>query len=220
MEKILSHPESGVEPLRVTHRKARRLSSRSVRRPSIRIRCGCCQETLIIDYDEILTNRPSLATLEIGGVMGTIGQWRTALLPLLQIPFDEKIGDYQKWCHFHAVLWGIALLEDAEIAEFCRFLYNLLEQPEKRFFFNALRRDSAFVHGQPSSRLNLLEKVEGRLHYLKFFDQPTRTRILALFTMEEEQTYFVLSSEDFERLRNHPPNEELKELLASKPPWD
>lgn len=68
-------------PLRLSRRKAH--DKKSAR---ILIKCGCCNERLEIYFDDKVIHEQSLEspnTLEIGGVMGTIDQWRKILLPLL-----------------------------------------------------------------------------------------------------------------------------------------
>lgn len=57
-------------PLRVWRRQA---SS------SIRVKCGCCNEAVVIYFH----NDPSDDLLEINGVVGTVDQWKQVLLPLL-----------------------------------------------------------------------------------------------------------------------------------------
>lgn len=48
----------------------------------MRIKCGDCEEAVVICYEfEPLEHSSQL--LEIGGVMGTIDQWRTVFAPLL-----------------------------------------------------------------------------------------------------------------------------------------
>lgn len=61
---------AGVLPMRITHRK-----QQGTRGPRYLIRCGCCDERVEIYYDE--------DTLEINGVMGSLQQWRSILMPLL-----------------------------------------------------------------------------------------------------------------------------------------
>jgi hypothetical protein len=42
---------------------------------SVRIKCGCCNEQLIIHHDHDV--------LEIGTIMASLAEWRAVLLPLL-----------------------------------------------------------------------------------------------------------------------------------------
>ena len=68
-------------PLRITRRKKRPLGKGDAFvNPSMRIKCGCCSESVVIYYDN-----SSRDDLEINGVNGTINQWRKVLLPLLHI---------------------------------------------------------------------------------------------------------------------------------------
>lgn len=67
-------------PLRVTKRaQTKRIS------PRLRIRCGCCDESLEIYYDGRRAGNLNLDSLEINGVNGTVDQWRKLLLPLLKM---------------------------------------------------------------------------------------------------------------------------------------
>ncbi|GEM_PF-3361651 len=79
-----------VSPLRVTVRKARKLSARCITQPSIRVKCGCCNEVVEIYHTDDRNGDPNLETLEINGVSGTIDQWRQILLPLLGARAIEK----------------------------------------------------------------------------------------------------------------------------------
>lgn len=67
-------------PLRITRRARQKLKS-----PRFLVRCGCCDGSLEIYYDD----RPSVNrhsdSLEINGVNGTVDQWRKVLLPLLKV---------------------------------------------------------------------------------------------------------------------------------------
>ena len=63
-------------PLRLTRRTAS---------PTIRIKCGCCDEAVVIGFDDEPTGDPNIDTLEINGVYGTIDQWKKVLLPLLAV---------------------------------------------------------------------------------------------------------------------------------------
>ena len=70
--------------IRVYHKKrtGRRL-------PRYLLKCGCCEEKVEIWYSE--------DDLEIGGVSGTIEDWREILLPLLFIEQkDNKLIDNMK----------------------------------------------------------------------------------------------------------------------------
>ena len=60
----------GYAALRLSHRKGRRNHS-----PRLRIKCGDCDKALDIFYDE--------EDLEIGGVHGSVENWREILFPLL-----------------------------------------------------------------------------------------------------------------------------------------
>lgn len=67
-------------PLRITRR-----AGRGRRMPRIRVKCGCCDKAVEICVDEEPAGDPSMDTLRINGVMGTVDQWRQVLLPLLDV---------------------------------------------------------------------------------------------------------------------------------------
>jgi hypothetical protein len=71
-------------PLRITAR-ASRPTKNGHTAPSIRVKCGCCSEAVVINHDLEPTGNPHVDTLEINGVMGNLDQWRQVLLPLLQV---------------------------------------------------------------------------------------------------------------------------------------
>ena len=80
-KKRLLRPE-GSNALRVTYCKAGRKGAEQYR-----VKCGCCEELLYICC-------PGDQTLEIGGVDGSIKNWREILLPLLQFEvIDGEIID-------------------------------------------------------------------------------------------------------------------------------
>ncbi|MFH1708374.1 MAG: hypothetical protein ABIF71_10740 [Planctomycetota bacterium] len=56
--------------IRIYHQAAKMKRS-----PRYLLKCGCCEEKIAVYYDE--------DGLEIGGVNGTIDDWREILLPLL-----------------------------------------------------------------------------------------------------------------------------------------
>lgn len=62
----------GTYELRVTYRGQRRKLL-----PRCRVKCGCCDQSVDIYYGD--------GGLEIGGVDGSIANWREVLLPLLDI---------------------------------------------------------------------------------------------------------------------------------------
>ena len=66
-------------PLRVTTRKRVGLKS-----PCLLVRCGCCDESVKIYYDDRPTRISHKDSLEINGVNGTVDQWRQVFLPLLK----------------------------------------------------------------------------------------------------------------------------------------
>lgn len=74
-------------PLRLTRRRRRQLSSRRFVSPRVRVKCGCCNEAVDIGHDDELRG-VEINTLEIGGVNGTIAQWRKVFAPLLG--FQER----------------------------------------------------------------------------------------------------------------------------------
>jgi len=91
IEKILDLDEvSGVMPLRVTRRKTRKLADNSVVGASIRVKCGCCEESLVIHHDDPETIEARFRSLEINGVNGSVAQWRKILLPLLELSPTSK----------------------------------------------------------------------------------------------------------------------------------
>ncbi len=67
----------GQPEIRVFHKKGK-----GKKCPRYLLKCGCCQEKLEIYYAD--------DGLEIGGVNGTIEDWREILLPLLRIEGDGK----------------------------------------------------------------------------------------------------------------------------------
>jgi len=67
----------GTWQIRVYHRKS--VGKRDSR---YLIKCGCCDQKFEIYYGN--------NTLEIGGVMGSIEDWREILLPLLTIKTKSK----------------------------------------------------------------------------------------------------------------------------------
>lgn len=67
-------------PLRITRRARRKLKS-----PRLLVRCGCCDQSLEIYYDDRPLGNRHRDSLEINGVNGTVEQWRKVLLPLLKV---------------------------------------------------------------------------------------------------------------------------------------
>lgn len=57
-------------PLRVYRRK-----KRGKKDPSLLIKCGDCEESIVIFYSDEPTGDPRIDTLEINGVMATVSQW-------------------------------------------------------------------------------------------------------------------------------------------------
>lgn len=82
---LVNDEEARGNPLRVWRRRASRREA-----ARIRVKCGCCDEYLDINPDDLVTGDPSLDTLEINGVMGTVGQWRKILLPLLGVEAPKR----------------------------------------------------------------------------------------------------------------------------------
>lgn len=66
-------------PLRVTKRAGTKRIS-----PRLLVRCGCCDQSLEIYYDDRRIGNAHRDSLEINGVNGTVDQWRQVLLPLLK----------------------------------------------------------------------------------------------------------------------------------------
>lgn len=50
--------------------------------PRLRIKCGCCDQKVVIYYGE----GENADSLEINGVFGSVENWREILLPLLECP--------------------------------------------------------------------------------------------------------------------------------------
>jgi hypothetical protein len=63
--------EDGGMRLRVFHRRGRGRQS-----PRLLVKCGCCEESLKIYYDEY--------GIEINGVHASGAEWRRVLLPILE----------------------------------------------------------------------------------------------------------------------------------------
>lgn len=67
-------------PLRVTHRKGNKKKA-----PSIRAKCPCCAEAVVIFHESRPTGNPQMDSMEINGVHASVAQWRELLLPILGI---------------------------------------------------------------------------------------------------------------------------------------
>ncbi len=77
-------PESKwAKQIRIFHRKARKKMS-----PRYLLKCGCCHEHVEIHYSD---DGDDDASLSIGGVLGSIENWREILLPLLGVPGARKV---------------------------------------------------------------------------------------------------------------------------------
>jgi hypothetical protein len=76
--------QSTLQPLRITVRRGKTVSPNRTKGPSIRVKCGCCSESVVIHYEEKVARDPHRATLEINGVLGTLDQWRKIFEPLLE----------------------------------------------------------------------------------------------------------------------------------------
>lgn len=75
-------------PLQITRRNERpTVDNHGAKMPSMRIKCGDCQEAVVIYYDAIPAHGTGL-NLEIGNVWGTVDQWRQILAPILG--FEEQ----------------------------------------------------------------------------------------------------------------------------------
>lgn len=55
---------------------------RGKKMPRLRLKCGCCDESLEIYHDDDF--------LEINGVIGSVANWREVLLPLLQVKSSRR----------------------------------------------------------------------------------------------------------------------------------
>ncbi len=89
IEYIETDRDSGF-PLRITRRKAVRLSGGGVKSPRLLIKCGCCSEKLEIYYDSIPPKDFNKDGLEINGVNGTVHQWRKVFLPFFNKNISKK----------------------------------------------------------------------------------------------------------------------------------
>jgi len=65
--------------------RVKRYPASKKKSPRIRVKCGCCKETLVICPEDASSGNPDADLLEIGGVMAAVDQWRKILLPLLSI---------------------------------------------------------------------------------------------------------------------------------------
>ena len=76
----------GPAPLRITVTETRppRGKGQPTRSPSIRVKCGCCPESVVIFHATEPADNPHNETLEINGVIGSLSQWRKILAPLLK----------------------------------------------------------------------------------------------------------------------------------------
>jgi len=89
--KRVSRPEGGMA-IRVNHLEHGNRKKKSA--PCYRIRCGCCDEKFDIYYFE--DGDESLG-IEIGGVIGSLENWREILLPILRIEYkDGEFVDVSK----------------------------------------------------------------------------------------------------------------------------
>ncbi len=77
----------GQPQIRIFHKKGKGTWG-----PRYLLKCGCCEEKLEVHYAE--------DTLEIGGVNGTVEDWREILLPLLQLDSagGGKVADLGRPC--------------------------------------------------------------------------------------------------------------------------
>ncbi len=74
---------SWLNQIRVYHRKARKkMSARYL------LKCGCCHEHVEIHYGD---DGDGGSSLSIGGVFGSIENWREILLPLLNVPGSKRV---------------------------------------------------------------------------------------------------------------------------------
>jgi hypothetical protein len=80
-QKLLWRRSDGYSALRVYHRR-----SYGKKSPRLLIKCGDCDNKFKIYYD------PDREDLEIAGVLGSVGNWREILLPLLKKPRKAKHG--------------------------------------------------------------------------------------------------------------------------------
>lgn len=75
-------PSERLQPLRITHRSARGPSKgRHARNSSFRVGCGCCREGIVVFPPQDALD----PLVEIGGVSGTVVQWRQIFGPLLGV---------------------------------------------------------------------------------------------------------------------------------------
>lgn len=72
----------GQHDLRITRRARRQISENRWSSSSLRVKCGCCNEAVVI-YPTPHITHINADTIEINGVSGSIAQWRQVLAPLL-----------------------------------------------------------------------------------------------------------------------------------------
>jgi len=89
VERVIDGKDT-ILPLRITRRKPRKVSKRRTLAPVVRVRCGCCKESVSIHTEADPIGDIHQDTLEINGVLGTIDQWRKVLLPLLGVNPESK----------------------------------------------------------------------------------------------------------------------------------
>ena len=71
-QKLAQTRKEGYFAIRTFH-----TSKKGKRDPRFLFKCGCCEQKLEVYYGE--------DSLEINGVMGSVGNWRELLLPLLDM---------------------------------------------------------------------------------------------------------------------------------------
>ena len=76
----------GGSALRITEKKIR-TNKKILHLPSFVIKCGCCEQKVEIFYDHDSREE----SLEIGGVDGSLKNWREILLPLLKVNVEDGI---------------------------------------------------------------------------------------------------------------------------------
>lgn len=84
--KLQAMNNHGVCALRVNYRTTLKKKGKARRKcKHVEIKCGCCNNKLIV-CDGALAGA---SEIEIGGVLGTLEDWRAVLLPLLGVPIEK-----------------------------------------------------------------------------------------------------------------------------------
>ena len=79
-QRMVQSRKDGHFAIRTFHR-----SKKGKKDPRFLFKCGCCDEKVEVYYGG--------DSLEINGVMGSVANWRTVLLPLLQMKMPDQGKD-------------------------------------------------------------------------------------------------------------------------------